>query len=100
MDLIIRKILELRPGESIWFGIREVASVMPPPPGFTTADWLSEKIVGSAYEFLISEDVMNRIIVVHRISLLPVDDERKTYVSPDRRHLYDQTPDGFYVPSK
>lgn len=56
---------------------------------FTPADVILEKIVGSAYEWGYYYNSSSRRYIFSRLATsLKVEDEARTYVSPDRRHLY------------
>lgn len=92
----IREISRIKPGECLNISTRELHYIEV-PRGFTPADWILENIVSSAYELVATDDDYNRCIRFRRLeSPLPVDSELKTYVSPDRRHLYQRQPDGLY----
>lgn len=52
-----------------------------------------ESIVGSAYEFWYWEDQMSGNVTFGRLEK-PLDDGRRTFVSPDRRDFYRR--DGIY----
>jgi hypothetical protein len=82
------------PGQRIDFDdevLGEIATV----PGYTAAEWILESIVGAAYEWSIRVDEFNRkTTFIHHAK--PVGDSLRTYVSPDRRHLFRQRPDGLF----
>lgn len=54
---------------------------------WTGADWVLEKIVGSAYEFGYYWELTSGDTIFYRLRQ-PLTDGRRTYVSPDRRHYY------------
>ena len=54
-----------------------------------------ESIAGSAYEWRFWEDKMNSTVVFERLRE-PVNENLRTYVSPDRRQLVRRREDGLY----
>lgn len=64
-------------------------------PVWSPAERIMEAIVGSAYEFRFWEDHAAKTVVFERLQQ-PLDDGRRSYVSPDRVDLFARTPDGFY----
>lgn len=58
-------------------------------------DRILEKIIGSSYEFSYRTDPVTGDITFHRRTQ-PLADNRRTYVSPDRRDRFELLPDGTY----
>ena len=86
--------LHLKPGDSIEVTPDIFSDISAPYP-FNGADWILENIVGSAYSYSYRIDPVSRNIVFSR-RLNPLTDNRRTYVSADRRHLFELSPDGTY----
>ena len=61
-----------------------------------TADRVLENIIGSSYEYGYREDLLTRDVVFYRLNR-PLEDGRRTYVSPDRREYFERGPDGTYT---
>lgn len=58
-------------------------------PIWSPTDRIMENIVGSAYEFVARDRPMTGNVVFERLRTpLSDDDERQTYVSPDRRDRF------------
>lgn len=64
-------------------------------PTWSPAERIMEAIIGSAYEFRFWADYAAKTVVFERLQR-PLDDGRRSYVSPDRADLFARTPDGFY----
>jgi hypothetical protein len=58
---------------------------------FTPPDRILEQIVGASYEFSYYEDHINRTVVFRRRSSPVEPDGELTYVSPDRREMYERS---------
>jgi hypothetical protein len=67
-------------------------------PGFSPADMIMESIAGSAYTFAYYEKPESGNVVFHRLDsdVAPLQDGLRSYVSPDRRHLFAQLPNGLW----
>lgn len=86
-------VCKLRPGQTVSVPGRWLQEGMPPfdVRGWTSLDWLFENIGGSSYELLV-RDVMGEAGVLEFERLRePLSEEKglRTYVSPDRRHLFE-----------
>src|SRR5258708_2779873 len=95
---LARLIAELKPGQQTRisrFLMRDIEPIASLYDQWSSADSIMENIVGSAYEFRYWEDLMSGDTVFERLRK-PLDDNLRTYVSPDRRHLFTKRPDGFY----
>lgn len=92
-DHIAGLVAALEPGYAMTVSVDIMANYVQPPPGWTSADWVLEQIVGSAYEFGYHVNPSTRRVTFRR-EKKPLEDGRRTYVSPDRRHLFVQ--DGTY----
>lgn len=69
-----------------------------PNPGWTEAEWVMENITGSAYEFRFHTDRMTGDVRFERLRQ-PLEDGRRTFVIPDRRHRAKQDADGYWQPT-
>ena len=69
------------------------------PPGWTTAAWILESIIGSAYEYSYTEDVWTGSITFERLPH-PLTDGRIASISADRQHLMEQDADGYWIPRR
>lgn len=88
----LTKILKdrLKPGQQIQVDRRELQnSIFHDLSGFTIADRALEDIVGSSYEYGYYEDPVSGNFVFYRLNE-PLTDDTRTYVSPDRRHLFEK----------
>lgn len=65
-------------------------------PGWTPVESILENIIGSAYEFSFVEDHQNGTVTFKRRKEPLKGGRLRTYVSPDRRHLFSQRPDGLW----
>lgn len=99
------EIAAISPGQ--WYTVSphtlaDIAPAMPLAgplgPTWTPAERVMEKIVGSAYEFQFWSDPRTGNVTFARLKQ-PLKDGSRTYVSPDRRDRFTQTPDGFYCPN-
>lgn len=82
---IIRR--EVKPGQ--WYAVERECMPKSTIPGFSDGDCVMENILGGAYEFSCDYDpIGGRYLFKRRQTPLPHDGSR-TYVSPDRRHLFD-----------
>lgn len=93
LEVAVNAVQSLRPGMSIEFTRRELKDIGPAFPTvfpeFTPEDWILENIVGSAYEFSYRLHLeRDSVKFSRRATPLPSNSTRKTYVSPDKRHLY------------
>lgn len=80
------------------FGISSPIDLTGTGHQWTTADRILEKIPGSAFEYYYEVLPMSSNIRFHRLDK-PLTDDRRTYVSPDRRHLFTQDPAGIWHPN-
>lgn len=99
---IVNVVARLQPGQRIAydrynFGDIEVDSFHKNSgPSWNAADRIMENIIGSAFTHRYFVD-WNGTVTFERIEKpLPPDSELRTYVSPDRRDLFEQQPDGFW----
>jgi len=76
---------------------RHILRDVNPSPGWSEPEWILENIIGSAFEYSFSFNHLRGTVVFHRRKE-PLLDGRRTYVSPDRKHLFDPLPDGTYRP--
>lgn len=90
----VNAVRSLKPGERIDINLRLVKQ-RSLDSEFTTADWIMENIVGSAYEFCYFQNYHDRTTAFERLPK-PLDGDELTYVSPDRRDFFDHGADGFY----
>lgn len=86
------------PGCEIAFGA-ETLSEVETVPGWTPAEWILEQIPGAAYEWRIREFSADRKVVFEHLSA-PLTGGLRSYVSPERRHLFNQRADGLFEPKK
>lgn len=81
----------IKPGCSITLSSSILDDIGParltPDATWSPAERVLENVIGSSYEFQIVESPDSRNVEIHRLSC-PLDDGRRTYVSPDRRHHY------------
>ncbi len=89
---IAHQIQQLQPGQQINVSLGIMRDLE--PRGFfaalrdeSAADRILENIVGSSYEFWYEENPMTGDTTFGRLKK-PLDDGRRSYVSPDRRHHY------------
>jgi hypothetical protein len=93
-DSAVHAVRSLKPGQRIDIDLRHVRRNTL-ADDFTTADWIMENIVGSAYEFSYWYNYRNRTTTFERLPK-PLEGDEQTYVSPDRRHWFDVGADGLY----
>lgn len=82
------------PGQSIVVSdciLREIDCI----PGWSQAESVMENIIGAYYEWSFERELTTLDVVFHRRHE-PLTDGRRTYVSPDRRHLFEQRGDGLW----
>lgn len=105
LTLVARHIGSILPGQAVHVdpdellaghGVQARAQLV---SGFywNIAEQLMEKIPGSAYEFQFYQDPVRGRFVFIRLSR-PLKDGSRTYVSPDRRHLFRQDQLGYFWP--
>lgn len=80
------RVSALKPGETLELLEYEVNG---------TLDDIMENVVGSAYSIIITEIPWKRAVQFKRL-LKPLDGDLRTFVSKDRRHLFERRPDGFW----
>ena len=83
---IAAQISRLKPGDALTIS-RHILDCCSSMPGFSIVDCIMESIVGSAYSFVPIVDYRTRSVTFQRLAQ-PLADGLRTYVSPDRRHLY------------
>lgn len=91
LSLLIHRVASLKPGQQIDIPLGEMRLASP--------DDVLENIVGSAYEYSYQNIDYTGVVRFRRREkpLSPYhEDGLWTYVSPDRRHLYHQRPDGLF----
>lgn len=93
---ITKNLLSLPKGGRISFSRCEIRQHVEPPAGYTPADWILENIVGSAWEFIDRVEDKSGDVIFDRLENQLPDDGSRTYVSPDRRYLYDRDIRGIY----
>jgi hypothetical protein len=93
-DSAVHAVCSLKPGQRIDIDLRHVRRNSL-ADDFTTADWIMENIVGSAYEFLYYQSPHKCATTFERL-LKPLEGDEQSYVSPDRRHWFDAGVDGLY----
>ena len=97
----VSQIQLLKPGESFEISNTELkeCQLISSLHEFSTADWLLESIVGSAYEFSYRVNEQKQSTTFSRLKA-PLDGNTglRTYVSPDRLSLFRQRVDGLYEP--
>lgn len=99
-DHVRAAVRRLKPGEQLRVTYSVLRDCEPPTwlahiVG-TAADQILSGIIGSAYELWYQEDPLDRVFTFGRLDR-PLEDGRRTYVAPDRRHLYQQT-GRFWIP--
>lgn len=62
---------------------------------WTAVDEIMEQIVGSAYEIQVVDEPSAHTVTFKKL-IWPLQSGQRTYVSPDRRHLFELLPTGFY----
>lgn len=71
--------------------------MIPVPPPWSTADWILEGVIGSAFEFSHRQDpITGNTIFRRRKKPIESGTGLRTYVSADRRHLFSQREDGLW----
>lgn len=85
-DYIVRS---LKPGQQVLVTRYMLSHVESGP------DAILDQVVGSAFEFNYVESFDG---VIFRRLTSPLADGRRSYVPPDRRHLYTVDASGFYLP--
>src|SRR5687768_2560380 len=88
MDTIAATVSRLKPGMRILIDRAILNDAVYPLPGWTPAEWVMEQILGAAYEFRHWVDPQSGNVFFERLEA-PLKDGRRTYVSPDRRHLFE-----------
>ena len=92
LQILAEQVRALQPGQQINID-RGVMRDLEPRGFFAAlrnenaADRILENIVGSSYEFWYEENPMTGNTTFGRLKT-PLDDGRRSYVSPDRRHHY------------
>ena len=90
LDYILEMLATCRPGQSITF---DKTQFLLDRGEFSGPDLVLESVVGSAYEWSYEISQVSPSVTFHRRATpLPEDSLCKTYVAPDRRHLYDYDP--------
>lgn len=95
-------VTNLKPGFAITIAreelktIRHMQLVGPFGPDWNAVDQIMEKVVGSSYTIRTHENHMTGAVTFERLRQPSAD--RRTYVSPDRRELFEREFDGFYRP--
>ena len=97
----IEQIQLLKPGESLEISNAELkeCQLISSLHEFSTADWLLESIIGSAYEFSYKVNEQKQSTTFSRLKA-PLDGNSglRSYVSPDRLSFYKRRVDGLYEP--
>ncbi len=99
LKLISDVIRKLKPGESILVDEKMLRNYNSEYNGviFKGEDWVLEDIIGSGYEYqYFQEHHWKRGITFHRLKEPIREEEIRSYVSPDRRHLFEQLPNGLW----
>lgn len=88
----------LKPGEHVVISGNLIRDIRLMPWCDDPADQIMGNVVGSAYEVMYWRDLMNwkREDVTFRRLIQPVSGEWRTWVYPDRRHLYEQVEGGLW----
>jgi hypothetical protein len=87
---------KLLPGFEITIDREFIADLEIGNPGFTPEEWLMEYFLGGAFEFQLRHDEFGNAII--RRLREPLKDGLRSYVSPDRRHLFRQLANGLWLP--
>lgn len=101
---IQEEIAKLQPGHAITFSRLVVESVPPrymlglAGPRWSSEDVILEGLMGSSYDITHHSDHLGNITFERRRQ--PLTDNRRTHVSPDRRHLFKQDEQGFWTPKE
>lgn len=97
ITLSAERIAMLEPGECLAVCLEGLRMVVPQAhlkgplgPGWTPVDQIMERVCGSSFNILVAEDHITRVVTFqkltrHEARRLGI---RRTYVAPDRRHLY------------
>lgn len=102
LPFIREKILGLKPGEACTFSALLIGSVLPQRmlglagPLWSSTDVIREGISGSSYD-IVHECDANGNVTFQRL-LQPLADNRRTHISPDRRHLFKPDEEGYFRP--
>ena len=86
---VVKQIANLKPGEQITFDFHFLRNQF----YFDPIDTIMNRIVGSAYTIAIKVDDFKRQVTFYRLNY-DLEDDLRTYVSPDRRDLFIQ--DGYF----
>lgn len=101
---VAKLVSDLKPGFAITVSREELKTVMPMRmagpfgPEWNAVDQIMEKIVGSAYSISVWDDPRTGNVTFHRLRQ-PLEDGRRTFVSPDRREHFTRDFGGTYLPS-
>jgi len=102
IEFAIKAVCRLKPGQEVKISSRQVQSAGIPRFAhngfeFDWPDQVLESIVGSSFQFGYTHDEVNRAVVFFRLPAA-LDDERRTYVSPDQRSHY-RREGKFFIPA-
>lgn len=99
-DLALDLQNRVKPGEQLEISYHNFKRINDSPkPGWSPQEWVLEYIVGSAYAWRVFINYERDSVIFKRLQE-PLTNGQKTYVSPDRRHLFQKLPNGFYEPLK
>lgn len=90
-------VARIDPGQWIEVGWSVLQDIVLLPGYDHPADRIMDNIVGSAYEFRWWEKPMTGDVTFQRLKT-SLRDGRRTYVAPDRRHLFEKDIHGFWTP--
>lgn len=91
---VVRAVASLKPGQCVSFDrytMREIPTFEHKGFHFSAADRVLENVVGSAYGWTYLPDPLSGSCSFERMVRTEFDGGRRTYVSPDYRHLYRRT---------
>lgn len=95
---LINAIENIKPGESLEITM-SVIRELPPyhMPGWSVIDGLMEGVMGSSWDMTVHFNPRTHSYFFHRLTKpLDTDSKRRTYVSPDRRHLFKKIGDNLW----
>jgi hypothetical protein len=89
-----QRISALTPGSAVCI-TRQLLLEIDTIPGYSAVDSVMEAIIGSSYAIRPRENPLTGDVVFERLAT-PLPPRLRTYVSPDRRHLFRQRDDGLW----
>lgn len=100
LDCAVKHVRRLRPGERIGISrslLDDIGRMEHNGARWNPADRVLENIVGSSYEFRYDINPASLEVMFERLAM-PLTNGCKSYVSPDRRHLYHESLNGIWMP--